>query len=156
MSFCILEKRFRHQNLYDCNKQQKHEEFCLLWGKTAPPCCTASHPPPARASITISSTAPALVDDCQKESRAAGWSEPRSYSCCTKSAESRHKMAWVLCLNISHLQSGLMNYSNCAIHCPSHLQWNICPASLSARPDSHHALPQEAFSALLSCGLCPV
>ncbi len=80
----------------------------------------------ASSSITVSSTGQTLVDNCQKESRDAGGSEPCSHSCCTKSAERGHKMACVQCLNISHLQSNLMNYSDSAICCASHLKHLSC------------------------------
>lgn len=82
--------------------------------------------PRASTSITVSCTARTLVDNCQKESRDAGGSEPCSHSCCTKSAERGHRMACVLCLNISHLQSDLMNYSTRAIYCASHLKHLPC------------------------------
>lgn len=82
--------------------------------------------PRASTSITVSSTGQTLVDNCQKESRDAGGSVPCSHSCCTKSAERGHKMACALCLNISHLQSNLMNYSDVAIYCASHLKHLPC------------------------------
>lgn len=91
--------------------------------------------PRASSSITASSTAQTLVDKCQKESRDARGSEPCSHSHCTKSAERGHKMACVLCLYISHLQSHLMNYSNGAIYCASHLKhlpcWPVCQVWLT-------------------------
>lgn len=82
--------------------------------------------PSASTSITVSSTGQTRVDNCQNESRDAGGSEPCSHLRCTKSAERGQKTACVLCLNISHLQSDLMNYSDRAIYCASHLKHLPC------------------------------
>lgn len=72
--------------------------------------------------VPVSSSAHMEVDKFQKERRDVGGSQPRSHSCCSKLAKKGLKVVCVLCLNISHLQSRLMNNSDSAIYSASHLK----------------------------------
>lgn len=83
----------------------------------------------ASISLTVSYAAQNVVDSSRRESRDAFRSEPCSHATLykqKKSAERGQRMSCALCLNISHLQSDLMNYSDGAICCASHLKHLPC------------------------------
>lgn len=84
--------------------------------------------------VPVSSSAHMEVDKFQKGGDVGG-SQPRRHSCCSKLAERGLKVVCVLCLNISHLQSRLMNNSDGAIYSASHLKhlpyWPLCWAWLT-------------------------
>lgn len=88
--------------------------------------------------VPVSSSAHMEVDKFQKEGGDGGRSLPHSHSCCSKLDERGLKVVYVLCLNISHLQSSLMNNSGGAIYSASHLKhlpcWPLCWAWLTLCP----------------------
>lgn len=110
---------------------------------TAPAFRTASSPPDVwRPHSSLSPQVPTWrwISSRKEEEMWWGGSALRSHSCCSKVAEKGLKVVCVLCLNISHLQSRLMNNSDGAIYSASHLKhlprqplcwaWlRLCPAT---------------------------